>query len=205
MCWSQKERYARICDVISINRYTKLRHFIHATGSLQKDKSSYKTDANSGVVITRWYDNKCVNIWSAYGNPNDVHEVKRLDRSKKESIIIKCPEVVRNYNKSMGGVNLCDMVISLYRTNIKTKRWYIKILFHCGGISKVNAWNLYRRHCAQLRKPKKLQLTLLQFRIEIAGGFTRAGHPVRITGRPSKPQSIEPTTPTKRKNSYTCQ
>ena len=54
----------------------------------------------------------------------------------------------------MGGVDLCDMLISLYRTNIKTKRWYIKILFHCADISKVNAWNLYRRHCIQLRKPK---------------------------------------------------
>ena len=56
-----------------------------------KGRSSFKTDANSGAFITRWYD-------------NDVHEVKRWDRSKKESISIKCPKVVRNCNKSMGGV-----------------------------------------------------------------------------------------------------
>ena len=108
-----------------------------------RGSSSFKTDANSGIFITRWYDNKCVNICSTYENPNDVLEVKRWDRSKKESITIKCPEIVRNYNKSMGGVDLCDMLISLYLTNIKTKRWYIKILFHCVDISKVNAWNLY--------------------------------------------------------------
>ena len=126
-----------------------------------RGSSSFKTDANSGVFITRWYDNKCVNICSSYGNPNDILKVKRWDHSKKESITIKCAEIVRTYNKSMGGVDLCDILISLYRTNIKTKGWYIKILFHCVDISKVYTWNLYRRHCIQLRKPKKSQLTLL--------------------------------------------
>ena len=56
-------------------------------------------------------------------------------------------------------------------------------------------------HCIQLRKPKKSQLTLLQFSIEITEGFTRAGHPIRITGRPSKCQSNEPASPAKRKKS----
>ena len=130
-----------------------------------------------------------------------ILEEKRWDGSKKESITIKCPEILRNYNKSMGGVDLCNMLISLYHTNIKTKRWYIKILFHCIDILKVNAWNLYRPHCIQLRTLKKSQLTLLQISIGIDEGLTRAGHPIRITWRPSKHQSNEPTPPTKRKKS----
>ena len=166
-----------------------------------RGSSSFKTDANSRAFITRWYDDKCVNICSTYGNPNDVLDVKRWDHFKKGSLTIKCPEIVRNYNKSIGGVNSCDILISLYRTNIKTKCCYIKILFHCVDISKVNSWNLYRRHCIQLRKSKKSQLTLLQFSIGIADGIARAGHPMRITGRPSKLQSNEPTPPTKRKSS----
>ena len=28
-----------------------------------------------------------------------------------------------------GGVDLRDMLISLYKTTIKTKRWYLKVLF----------------------------------------------------------------------------
>ena len=95
-----------------------------------RGSSSFVADANSGVLITRWFDSKCVNICSTSENPN-------------ESITIKYPEIVRNYSKSMGGVDLYDMLISLYRTNNQTKRWYIKILFHCVDISKVNAWNLY--------------------------------------------------------------
>ena len=84
---------------------------------------------------------------------------------------------------------------------IYSKCCYIKILFHCVDISKVNSWNLYRRHCIQLRKPKKSQLTLPQLSIGIVDGLARAGHHMRITGRPSKLQSNEPTPPTKRKSS----
>lgn len=111
--------------------------------------------ANSVVFSTCWCDRKYVNVCSTYGNTNDVHEVKMWDHSRKESITIKCFEVVRNYDTSMGFVDLCNMLISLYHTNIKNKSWYIKIFFHSVDISKVNAWNLYRRLCVQLRIPKK--------------------------------------------------
>ena len=83
-------------------------------------------------------------------------------------------------------VRYVDFIIPQY---INTKRWYIKTLFQCVDISKVNGWNLYRRHCIQLRK-LKMQLTL-QFRI--AEGFAKAGDPIRITGRPSKRHSNEST------------
>jgi len=57
----------------------------------------------------------------------------------------------------MGGVDMADMLISLYRVKSKTKRWYIKIF------CKVNAWNLYRRHQEQKRLPKCRMLSLLSF------------------------------------------
>ena len=55
----------------------------------------------------------------------------------------------------MGGVDLADMLISLYRVKVKTKRWHIKVFWHLIDISKVNAWNLYRRHFAQYEKLKR--------------------------------------------------
>ena len=127
----------------------------------------------------------CQCCWT-YGNPNDVHEVERWDRSRKESITTKCPEVIKNYNKSLGGVDLCDVLIFQYRTNIKTNRWYIKIIFHCVDVSMVNLWNLYRRHFLQLRKPQISQMNLPQFSIGTAEGLKRAGRLIGITGRASE-------------------
>ena len=106
----------------------------------------YRTDMNSGIVLVKWLDNKCVHVCSTYVNPEESVEVQRWNRKGKKYIKVKCPKVVQEYNKNMGGVDLSDMLISLHRTSIKTKRWYLKVLYHCVDIAKVNAWLLYRRH-----------------------------------------------------------
>ncbi|XP_004211012.1 piggyBac transposable element-derived protein 3 [Hydra vulgaris] len=131
----------------------------------------FKTDANSRLILTRWYDNKCVNLISTYCDPLLVTKTKRWDRKYKTYIDIDCPSVVQEYNKSMGGVDLADMLISLYRTTIKTKRWYLKVFFHCLDIAKVNGWLFYRRHCDQLKVPKKSQMSLLKFTSDVASGL----------------------------------
>ena len=46
--------------------------------------------------------------------------VKRWD--KNERIDIPCPDIIKGYHEAMGGVDPADMLISLYRTNIKSKR-----------------------------------------------------------------------------------
>ena len=37
---------------------------------------------------------------------------------------IPCPQIVQQYSKTMGGVNLTDMLLSLYRIPCKAKHWY---------------------------------------------------------------------------------
>ena len=110
----------------------------------------YHTDMGFGLVITKWFNSKCVHMCSTYVSPTETTEVNRWDQSANKYINFQCPEVVRENNKTMGGVDLSDMLISLYRTQVKPKRWYIKVLFHCVDIAKVNAWLLYKRHCIQL-------------------------------------------------------
>ena len=150
---------------------------------------SFRTDANTGIVVTKWYDSKCVQMITNYCDPQSVGKVKRWDRQKRQYIEIDCPTVVQEYNKSMGGVDLSDMLISLYRTSVKTKRWYLKILFHCVDIAKVNAWLVYRRHCNQLKIPKKSQLSLLKFTMSIASALVNSNTIQRSVGRPSKRKS----------------
>ena len=116
---------------------------------------SFRTDANSDISMTNWFDNKCVQMITNYCNPDSVGKVRWWDHQKRQFIETDCPTVVKQYNKSMGGVDLSDMLISLYRTLIKTKRWYLKVLFHCIDIAKVNAWLIYRHHCSQLKLSKK--------------------------------------------------
>ena len=53
---------------------------------LQKQRRGshcYRTDTNTGVSVTKWYDNKCVQFISNFYNPEEVSKVKRWDRKEK--------------------------------------------------------------------------------------------------------------------------
>lgn len=150
-----------------------------------------RTDANSGLSVTKWFDNKSVLVVSNFCNIDSTIKVQRWDRSNKKHIDVNCPSVIQEYNKSMGGVDLADMLISLYRTSFKTKRWYIKILFHLVDIAKVNAWLIYRRHCDQLKVAKRSQMSLLQFTSGIASGLTTAETTKQPVGRPRRSDGID--------------
>ena len=88
----------------------------------------YRTDVNTGLHVAKWFSNKFVHLASTFSGV----------------------KVVASYNASMGGVDLADMLIALYRTKIMTKkRRYLKIIFHIVDICKVSGWLLYRSHCKQ--------------------------------------------------------
>ena len=48
--------------------------------------------------------------------------VRRYDKNVKSKIDVSCPKVIKEYNTNMGGVDLADMLVSLYRTGIKSHR-----------------------------------------------------------------------------------
>ena len=151
-----------------------------------KGSSSYQCDTNSGVTVLKWFYNKCVYLCSNHSNPCEMSTVERWAKVERKHVKIACPNTVKEYNESMGGVDLVDMLISVYRTNIKAKRWYLKVLFHCLDIAKVNAWLLYRRHRGQMNAPKKQELSLLKFVSLIAQSLTIAGKTPNSVGRPRK-------------------
>ena len=165
----------------------------HGRGS-----SSVMKDKNSDLVLVKWFDNKCIHLVLTFSSPQSLTSIKRWDGEKKAYINIMCPETVKDYNEAMGGVDLADMLIPLYRTNIKSKRWYLKIIFHCIDICKVNGLLLYRRFADQTNLPKKKQNKLLKFTIDIACGLTMSNKvsSTRPVGRPSK--SLEHEPPSKR-------
>ena len=151
---------------------------------------SYQTDLNSGITVTRWYDNKCVQLTSTHVKMEIADKpVKRWDSSTKSHIDVQCPTVVVAYNGSMGGVDLVDMLIALYRTKIKSKRWYLLLIFHGVDIAKINAWLLYKRYCSQLKISYKKQMSLLIFISKLSDALIKAGKESsckRPAGRPSK-------------------
>jgi len=93
------------------------------------------------------------------------------------------------YNKFMGGMDLMDSLTALYRINIRPKKWYHCIFFHFLDVAVVNSWLLYRKDCDLSKIRQKDQLSLLQFKAEIAACLCHQGKTeIRKRGRPSLSQ-----------------
>jgi len=138
---------------------------------LKKGRGSYETksDNKNKISVVKWADNKCVTIVNSYISTSAPSEtVSRYDKNKKERVNVKCTKVIKEYNSHMGGVDLADMFVSLYRTGIKSHRWYLAIFSQLLDIGVNNAWLLYRRHYSQLNNNQQETLQLKHFRYEIA-------------------------------------
>lgn len=95
-----------------------------------------------------------------------MQKIKRYCKIAKQKIDVDCPNIVKVYNKSMGGVDLSDML-----TPFKSRRWYLGIFAQMIDISINNAWLLYRRQCGLKNvsaKPLKL------FRREVSDGLAKS-------------------------------
>ncbi|KAF0706038.1 Uncharacterized protein FWK35_00033631 [Aphis craccivora] len=83
----------------------------------------------------------------------------------------------------MGGVDLHDMLVEIYRIDIRSKRFYLRIIFHLIDMAVVNSWILYRRHCKQLGI-KKFD-PLVTFKSDIAHALILSGkNKVKKRGKP---------------------
>ncbi|KAK2716905.1 hypothetical protein QYM36_007150 [Artemia franciscana] len=85
----------------------------------------------------------------------------------------------------MGGVDLADMPIELYCSNLKTRKWYMRIFYYVLDSAVVNAWLIYRRHCWQSNDQP---MPLLKFKTSIACSL---GYPDTPRRRPGRPLSLE--------------
>lgn len=72
----------------------------------------------------------------------------------------------------MGGVDLADMLIALYQTTYKSRRWYTAIFVQMLDICVNNAWLVYRRDCK--RRAVK-HMSLKSFRCQLARELQNKG------------------------------
>ncbi|XP_034066448.1 piggyBac transposable element-derived protein 2-like [Gymnodraco acuticeps] len=136
--------------------------------------------------VVKWYDNRTVSLLSDYAGAYPVNEVERWDRKQKLIMNVPRPAVVKEYNKNMGGVDLLDSLIALYRIKIRSKKWYHRLVFHFMDMIIVTAWLLYRRDCEGTGMTRKEEMRLYTFKSYIAEGLQKSGKSLeRKRGRPS--------------------
>ena len=152
-------------------------------GSYSESKTSNLTKE---VTHVQWYDSKLVNLVSTFAKAKPVEIVQRYSRKEKKVVEIPRPSIVGMNNQGMGGVDIADCMISLYRIFLRSKKYYQRLIFHLVDVTLLNSWNCYRRDATFLNIPKSSILKFAEFKIRVASDLMQAGKPnsLKKRGRP---------------------
>ena len=112
---------------------------------LPRGSAEYVTDTANQIVVCRWMDNSVVTIASTCHTNQNSSKVFRYSQKEKKRIQIDCPEVIKKYNKHMGGTDRQDQNIAKYRISFRGKKWYGCIFTWLLDISIQNAWILHKK------------------------------------------------------------
>ena len=160
---------------------------------------------NKSIIICVTYrpPDCTLNCFEDHFKPNYIQvlifaracRTKRYDRTIKKHVDVDRPAVVGAYNANMGGIDLFDMMCTLYKRQIKSRRWYLYLFYHSLTMVMANAWFLYRRESKSLKKNKPLQMK--EFQIQAATslmcqGKVRRGRPSLQTLPPAKKHRVHP-------------
>ncbi|XP_041751750.1 piggyBac transposable element-derived protein 4 [Coregonus clupeaformis] len=125
------------------------------------------------LLFTKWMDARPVTMCSTIHKASVEDQEKRRKRGAGgiwtlESVSV--PNVIKCYNKYMGGVDLSDALIKYYSVAHKTMKWYKTFFYHFVDIAVVNSYLLYK-DMAVVKKEKLM--THKQFReklcVQLAG------------------------------------
>ena len=160
-----------------------------------RESHDYAVEANSGIIVVRWYDDSCIQLISNYLTNETGENTRRWNKKNTSFKEVERPMTVQVHNANMGGVNPCDMLLSLYRIRQRTNKFYFHIVYYLFGISVTNGWLLYRRHQNQKSISEKDQLSMLELQTDVVKDLRYAGKLApasrRSRGRPSLSTTVE--------------
>ena len=152
------------------------------------------------VSCVKWYDNKSVHLLSTFLQAKPINSVKQYHKKHAKNVDVLRPAIVKHYNKNMRGVDLPDMLLALYRIDIKSRKFYHRLIFHLLDICVTNSWILYRQTLKKNDQNSK-HMPLIYFKMLIVESLLSAGKSnskiIKI-GRPSSQSESEETFSPKR-------
>ena len=122
---------------------------------------------------------------SSFAESQPTHTARRYDKVAKKLLEIPQPNIVKLYNKNMGGVDLADCLLSLYRIPVHSKKYYHKLIFHMTDMTINQAWLLYRKDYESAGISEEKRHSLLSFRMSLSESLINAGKGVPKRGRSS--------------------
>lgn len=98
----------------------------------------------SGLFVLTWNDNSHVTVISNVHTDLPCVAVKRWNPGTKTYITVNRPNCITEYNKHMGGVDSLDALVSVYRIDVRGKKWYWHHYINIIDVFKSAAFNVFK-------------------------------------------------------------
>ena len=134
----------------------------------------YRIHQRDEILICAWRDNKRVLLGSNYVGIEPLGIAERYDKSQGGKVEIQRPNIVAVYNKHMGGVDLADMLVSMNPINLKSLKWYRRLVWRIFDLMIANSWLIYRNI------NYFDQMSLFEFKFHIAKPLLNGAIPMLI-------------------------
>ena len=126
-----------------------------------------------GIVCVSWNDNGPVLVISNVHEAIPLTTVKRWSPEIRDYINIDRPNCISLYNKHMGGVDSLDSLVSVYRIDIRGKKWYWPHYINTIDVLKSAAFKVFK-----LSNPEA-KMDFLQFTRRVVTHYLKAAKFVR--------------------------
>ena len=170
----------RACGTIRDNR-TNHCPLISKKDCKKQPRGTFNFQSDGSVVCVKWNDNRPVTVASNYYGVYPIQKVERKVKNVQKKTVDQ-PFLIKMYNKEMGGVDVCDRLLSSYRPRLRFRKWWWNLFSHMLNLSVVAAYKFYN-------DVNSNGVSHIQFRREIARAPVKVDCPRKSLGGPTAPPS----------------
>ena len=150
---------------------------------LVKNRGDFDYLKNNTNLVCVWKDNATVSLCTNTSSVYPIGKASRYSSAQHRRIEIDQPNLVRQYNKNMGGTDQMDNNVATYKISMRGKKWWHSLFTWLFDVSMSNAWMIFRH-----RQHSKKQL---DFRREVVQEiFQRHGAGKSLSADSGKYRSI---------------